>query len=69
MARPSKPDGRLDRCLENPVAWFVELALAVDRGDAPQVAKAQDKLRRLGWAITPRPEPAGPPGRPLAGAT
>lgn len=50
------------RPVESPVAWFVELQLAVDRGDFVHAGKCQRELARLGWHVDRRK-----PQKPRAG--
>lgn len=45
-----KPTGEF-RPEESSVGWFVELQLAVDRGDFERAAESQRQLDRLGWRV------------------
>ncbi len=38
---------------DSPIAWFLELLLALDRGDYLRASEAKDQLARLGWTVTP----------------
>ena len=36
---------------ESPIAWFMEMLLAADRGDFERAAESQRQLDRLGWRV------------------
>lgn len=38
----------------SPVAWFVEMVNALDRGDLPRAVEAQGELERDGFRVTYR---------------
>ena len=38
---------------ENPVVWFGELTIAIDRGNLDHAAECQRQLYRLGWRVYP----------------
>jgi hypothetical protein len=36
---------------ENPITWFAEMLIALDRGNFRRASEAQDELARLGWRV------------------
>ena len=40
---------------DNPIFWFGEMLLGLDRGDFRRASDAQGELARLGWRIDRKP--------------
>ncbi len=47
----------------NPIFWFGEMLLGLDRGDFRRASDAQGELARLGWRIDRKPRRQTAAGR------
>ena len=45
---------------DNPIFWFAEMLLGLDRGDFRLASVAQDELTRLGWRVDRKPRRKSP---------
>lgn len=50
----SKRDTGKQRARDCAAAWFVEMELALERGDLDRAAEARRQLERLGYEVYPR---------------
>jgi hypothetical protein len=49
-----RPARRLEAPPEDqPIVWFAQLLIALDKGDFSRALRAQRELARLGWCIAP----------------
>jgi hypothetical protein len=54
---------------ESPVAWFMEMLIAIDRGNWQRASESQGQLERLGWKVKrTRPVASQPAARQGGGA-